>query len=96
MTAVLISHFLFNLRQSDRTAVVPSSPSAVPSLNIVEIVEEDPAGTLPAFIASMGSRVDIGLPFVDQMDTDGDMAHMNEGVSREEGLLEGDGTRLWA
>ncbi|PIL23300.1 hypothetical protein GSI_14610 [Ganoderma sinense ZZ0214-1] len=73
MTAVLIAHFLFDLRRSDRTANVPSSPSAIPSLNIAGDIQED-HGTLPAFIASMGSRLDTGLHFVDVLDAEEDMA----------------------
>ncbi|KAI1783242.1 hypothetical protein LXA43DRAFT_1067811 [Ganoderma leucocontextum] len=95
ITAVLISHFLFDLRRSDHTANIPSSPSAIPSLNIAGGVQED-HGTLPAFIASMGSRIDAGLHFVDSPDADEDMAPWhttNEGASPEEGSPPGDEMR---
>lgn len=83
MTAVLIAHFLLDLRRSDRTANVPSSPSAIPSLNIAGDVQED-HGALPAFIASMGSQIDTGLGLVDSPHTDENMVSRrppNEGVS---------------
>ncbi|KAM5537622.1 hypothetical protein V8D89_008700 [Ganoderma adspersum] len=88
MTAVLIVHFLFDLRRSDRTARIPSSPSAIPSLNIVGDVPED-HDALPAFIASMGSRVDSTARrhLVDSSDANEDMAlrrPRNGGVSFEE------------
>nr|VWO95332.1 BZIP domain-containing protein [Ganoderma boninense] len=86
MTAVLISHFLLDLRRSDRTANIASSPSAVPSLNIAGDIAED-HGALPAFIASMGSLVDTGLQLVGYSDADYDMTPRhppNGGPSDEE------------
>lgn len=61
---VLTCRFLFDLRKADRTATIPSSPSAVPSLIFNHLnSSQHSRGTLPAFIASMGLQIPAGAPF---------------------------------
>lgn len=72
MIAVLTCHFLFALRQADRTATTPSSLSEIPSLNFASAAScfgPSSHGSLPAFIASIGSEVNTGLHFVDGVST---------------------------
>ena len=85
MTTILTCHFLFALRQAERTTA-PSSPSEVPSLNFASAASRSGLSsheTLPAFIASMGSEVNTGLHFVDSAGTDLDGARSREATSRE-------------
>ncbi|KAM5536091.1 hypothetical protein V8D89_010190 [Ganoderma adspersum] len=82
LTAVLTCRFLLDLRQADRTPTTASSPSAVPSLNFAAGFEGS-GGTLPAFIASMGSVVYTGLRLVDSRAEDEANVDMSERGSRE-------------
>ena len=96
MTTVLTCHFLFALRQAERTTS-PSSPSEIPSLNFASAASHSGTGsleTLPAFIASMGSEVNTGLHFVDSAGTDLDGARSRETTSREGDSAEGEGDEV--
>ena len=87
MTAVLTCHFLFDLREADRSTAPPSSPSALPSLHIAGDSPEGSRGALPPFIASMGSQVHApGLRFLGS-----DSTAMAEDDTRGEGVADEQG-----
>ncbi|PIL29910.1 hypothetical protein GSI_07820 [Ganoderma sinense ZZ0214-1] len=89
LNSVLTCRFLLDLRQADRRATAPTSPSAASSLDFNVVVagssQTVSRRSLPAFVASMGSEVPTGLDFVDVIARDPDEA--NEEVSREVGAL---------
>ena len=67
LSIVLTCRFLLDLRRADRTANAPTSLGEVSSLNFdnVDGAHDSSRGSLPAFVASMGSEVRTGLDFVD-------------------------------
>ncbi|KAM5533761.1 hypothetical protein V8D89_012536 [Ganoderma adspersum] len=88
VTTVLTCHFLFELRQADRTGMTPSSPSAMSSLDFnVATDSQRSRGTLPAFFASMGSQISTGLHFEDPAGGDEDAA---TGTADEQGSASGE------
>lgn len=66
----------------------PSSPSALPSLHFAAASNLGASnhGTLPDFIASIGSEVHTGLHFIDSTGRDEDMVHTYEGALCEENI----------
>lgn len=94
VTAVLTCHFLFDLREANRSGAPPSSPSALPSLHIAGGSQDGSHGALPAFIASMGSQLHTpGHPLIlisPSGNEDVVHNHDDEGGAREEGLARGD------
>lgn len=86
--SILICHFLLDLHKADRTGTTISSP-AVSSLNFARGSEslDGRIGTLPAFIASMGSEISSGLHFVGpKVGKAEDAVHTDEEYSHGEGL----------
>ncbi|KAI1786714.1 hypothetical protein LXA43DRAFT_756012 [Ganoderma leucocontextum] len=91
VTAVLTCHFLFDLRQANRSAAPPSSPSELPSLNFPAGSQGGPQ-VLPPFIASMGSQLHTpGVRFVDAIvgDEDGVCMDGEGGVLADRDMNEG-------